>query len=1410
MAINIKFDLANNPETPTLILATRNGKKLGQLNARKIELSDKFNDASEITFVLHKTENEFYMDDIGIENAKLMSSEYDLLKDLKELYLTAEYEYYFKYSLWDKVVDFKLVYCKEWDMWFEIKVDLDETNETVKTVFCTQLGQAELSQIMLYDIEINTEDDIARDDYKISILYDKTNSKASILDRLLEKAPHYSIIHVDSTISNIQRSFSFDNTSIYNAFQEIAEEIGCLFVFHSNSDENGNIQRTISVYDLQQNCLNEDCGHRGEFTDVCPKCGGTNIKNGYGEDTTIFVTADELASDGIQFTTDVDSVKNCFKLEAGDDLMTATVRNCNPNGTDYIYYFSDATKEDMSHRLVNKIEDYDDEYEYYYNEYESDIDANLLNNYNKLATKYSIYNEDLESITSPIKGYSSLMNAYYNVIDLSLYLKSGLMPSVKMSDTTAEEQAKLLTSSSLSPVAVTNINVASLITLNNAVLGMAKTIVRPTYKIQVNTSEMSDDGDTLIWTGNFLITNYSDEEDTAISNTISVTVNDDLESFIEQKLEKALNKENTDDLSISGLFKMEYEDFCEELKKYALNPLSSFHDACQACIDILIEQGVGSENTEDDLYVNLYTPYYNKLMAIESEMKVREDEINIIDGVYDADDVLITDGLSTNIEKAKTKIQDILNFEKYLGTDLWLEFCSYRREDKYSNDNYISDGLNNAELFEKALEFVKVANDEIYKSSELQHSISTDLKNLLAIEKFKSLVKYFNVGNWIRVQIDNKIYKLRLLNYDIDFDDFDIIPVTFSDVMKIKDGISDVENVLEQAKSMATSYDSVQKQSKQGDDAKNTIEQWLSNGLNASLIQIQNNNSEDITMTKNGLLCRSYNDITDSYSPKQLKLTHNIMAYTDDDWKSVRLAIGEHEYHLYDEGAGEFVTKIGYGMNADFVTAGVVTGSQIIGGDIYSDNYSTTNKTGSYLNLRDGTFSFGGGSLRFEGGKLLISSPDIPTTETITEINEEYLKTTSVYAQNLQVGSANINGQLTASQINTEGLIAENISGTTITGKTITGSTFTSVNSTGDTQIQINGAILDTYNPNTGYKGLRIYGQYLNIYSWKNSGELLGFMGSYHSDAYSDSIGMTCYNNKSYISFHCTDEGSTTHPLSLSINRDQDKAVMTHTKLKVGGSAEVLGGTLNFCLLDGADYGTMFASANHNLVIGTKNKIIIGFYEGFDNDITTVTGGIEIDKSGLATLYRGLVVQGGITADALVANIGINTYGSIHASGSLQVDGTKSRIATTKDYGKRLLYCYETPSPMFGDIGEGQIDETGKCFVFIDDVFAETIDTDCKYQVFLQPYGKGECYIIERNTNYFVVEGTENLLFGWEIKAIQKDFDTMRLEEYAEYISDETSEILNGTSNYLDSLLYDVENTNIESINMEKEDFDYD
>ena len=133
----------------------------------------------------------------------------------------------------------------------------------------------------------------------------------------------------------------------------------------------------------------------------------------------------------------------------------------------------------------------------------------------------------------------------------------------------------------------------------------------------------------------------------------------------------------------------------------------------------------------------------------------------------------------------------------------------------------------------------------------------------------------------------------------------------------------------------------------------------------------------------------------------------------------------------------------------------------------------------------------------------------------------------------------------------------------------------------------------------------------------------------------------------------------------------------------------------------------------------------------------------------------------------------------------ISTTGSKSRIIQTENYNKRLQYCYETPTPMFGDIGTAQTDETGKCYIDIDDVFQETVNTDVEYQVFLQKEGKGDLWVEEKTPTYFLVNGTENLKFSWELKVVQRDYEFERLEEYNH---EEKEEEIDYEQEYIDEI----------------------
>lgn len=149
---------------------------------------------------------------------------------------------------------------------------------------------------------------------------------------------------------------------------------------------------------------------------------------------------------------------------------------------------------------------------------------------------------------------------------------------------------------------------------------------------------------------------------------------------------------------------------------------------------------------------------------------------------------------------------------------------------------------------------------------------------------------------------------------------------------------------------------------------------------------------------------------------------------------------------------------------------------------------------------------------------------------------------------------------------------------------------------------------------------------------------------------------------------------------------------------------------------------------------------------------------------------------------------------SFKITGSLTVNGTKSRLAKTKNYSNRLLYCYETPKPYFGDIGEAKLDENGICYIFLDDIFLETVNTECRYQVFLQKYGQGDVWVEERNQNYFVAKGTPGLKFGWELKARQLGYETERLEKPIQEEPEKTIDYEAEAQNYIENYYKEVFN----------------
>lgn len=183
-------------------------------------------------------------------------------------------------------------------------------------------------------------------------------------------------------------------------------------------------------------------------------------------------------------------------------------------------------------------------------------------------------------------------------------------------------------------------------------------------------------------------------------------------------------------------------------------------------------------------------------------------------------------------------------------------------------------------------------------------------------------------------------------------------------------------------------------------------------------------------------------------------------------------------------------------------------------------------------------------------------------------------------------------------------------------------------------------------------------------------------------------------------------------------------------------------------------YGTLYGTRIRgiNLYTGTVHASSVSVNTSVSADSVSaskkVTAGTHIEASG--HFYS--VGTGTDLADASIR-------------GKLKVSGTKSRSVSTVDYDEQLFYCYEMPTPFFGDIGESVISDDGTCMIDIDDIFQESANVGIKYYVFLQREGEGDCWIAEKEQNYFIVKGTPGLKFSFEIKARQIKYEHMRFAD---------------------------------------------
>lgn len=600
------------------------------------------------------------------------------------------------------------------------------------------------------------------------------------------------------------------------------------------------------------------------------------------------------------------------------------------------------------------------------------------------------------------------------------YLTSSMMPGASPAPGTSKEQyeavLKALTAGPIASAFLPKKAGASHSSVTNSVRAYAQAFLDARFALEVikgSTSYERQDGapdsgggaSTGTWKGKIRIRRRSDKgdafpKDIQAAEPIQVHVTSDKRTLTSQKLIKELSKNSMRDIDFAagGLNGEELRDY---FRQFSLRRLEGIREGYNACLSILIELGLEKED--------IYQTYHERFAIVGNENPTDKEMESQEGSGADRRQRGVLEERSTQVdavaqamaalEDEQRQFQESHNFRAFLGEDLYKEFCNYLREDTYRNECYVSDGLSTTERLKTARELLDAAAKELGKASSLQRTVSTSLNSLFALPEFEPLYEKLALYSRIRVQAGDETLSLRLIGIDLSGPSLNEIHVTFADHVEAVDGTADsLRGLLKQAGGMAASYPSTLLQAKQGQEARDIVAEMYSAGLNAAKTKLMNNENNDVTITQSGILCRHLDD-EGRHSDKQFRITGNIMAFTNNNWESVSLAIGETAFpdlsgvslgDLSDDKAGSLPMKTAYGIVAENIVGKMmmsdklfigneegtvqITGKGIVlkNGIIQSANY-VEKKIGSRLDLTNGTFNFAGNGLVYDNEGLSLT-----------------------------------------------------------------------------------------------------------------------------------------------------------------------------------------------------------------------------------------------------------------------------------------------------------------------------------------------------------------------------------------------------------------------------------------------------
>ena len=245
-------------------------------------------------------------------------------------------------------------------------------------------------------------------------------------------------------------------------------------------------------------------------------------------------------------------------------------------------------------------------------------------------------------------------------------------------------------------------------------------------------------------------------------------------------------------------------------------------------------------------------------------------------------------------------------------------------------------------------ELYEYGSQVLYEKASPTYNFNVECCNFLYLKDYLLFRDQLTLGQKIYLYLDEKVIEPYVVSVHVNFDDPTDFSIEFSSSYTSFDQSFHLAKLLDESVSMGKtlSYKDGMYSSFVNSGASTAVKDFMDSALDISKNAVLSSGNQAITYDDTGIRIRKWeNESKTTYAPEEIWIVDNIIAFTEDNWQTAKMAIGK----IFDP---NFVTTdnpqgIRYGVAAPNIVGTLLAGRNLI---IDSENGSfRVDSSGVYI-----------------------------------------------------------------------------------------------------------------------------------------------------------------------------------------------------------------------------------------------------------------------------------------------------------------------------------------------------------------------------------------------------------------------------------------------------------------------------